>query len=59
MMMTEEELWAESTNPGAECVSIIVRMSFYLLNTGTTHSSPQDLRHIGYPLVPAQQLLLT
>lgn len=57
--MIEDELWAESTNPDPECVSIIKRMSFYLLNTDTTHSSPQDLRHIGYPLVPAQQPLLT
>lgn len=43
-MMTEEELWAENTNPDPEYVSIIVRTSFYLLNTDTMQSSSQDLK---------------
>lgn len=55
MMITEEELWAENTNPDPKHVPIIVRMSFYLLNTDTMQSSPQDLKHVGHPLVPAQQ----
>ena len=55
MMMTEEELRAENTNQDSEHVLIIMRMSFYLLNTDTTQSSPQDLKHVGHPLVPAQQ----